>query len=506
MPGPYGAVASSTKLSGRRARSSPNVDFSTVGRSSREKPLGGPTVKVGAPPFQGSCSSRPAALASFAFEATIEGVRSGALTHFWLSAMRRAGGHWSNETLYQLLQAEVHERFARQTPVMEGEGSWHLLSQQPRESPQGVPITSVSTEADMTQIGLLAGAAHGIRKGARFDLFASARGHQLLATAEVIEVGSTSSQARIHHIHGQRPPKVGDFGVLGDPGPAVLTKGVWLKEIAMADVTSSVRRLRTFLKRFGQGFLLVGDSARAELHLSVDPGGCCELVTSGGEVLLSLKLALDWQEDSDLRQVVERMLHWARFRAVAELAPNDPFSPLGRALEAALRRMGDSLDTSALARLDSMPLVSSEELVTAGQWLSLVLHNRSLHEINYVALTLLEDYAIEQLFPGPSDGPFGTIGPSETVVLPFRAERTLPDRPSRDRVRIFISQEPCSFRWLELPSLGTPLPGIPRRGSRQTSLQELHDAFTEEAIERRTVVPGRALAGWSVVDLELLIA
>lgn len=440
-----------------------------------------------------------------AFEATIDGVRSGALTHYWLAAIRRAGPHWSNETLYHVLQAEIHARFSRQTPVLEGEGSWRLLSQEPREPLGGIAVTSVTTKAGETRIVLLAGSAQGIRQGARFDLFTSALDHDLLAEAEVIEVGATSSQARLQRLKGKRLPEAGDFAVLSDPGKVVLRRGVALQEAASASPLASPRRLRTFFQRFGQGFLELAEPARADLHLTVDRGGCCELVTSTGDVLLDLGLALEWQADEDLRKVVERMLHWARFCAVASLAPSDPFSPLGGALEAELRRMGESLDPAALAQPDSMPISSPEESVATGQWLCLVLHNRSQSELNYAALTLLEDFAIEQLFPGPSDGPFGTIGPGETIPLPFQVERTLPGRPSRDRLRIFVSHEPCSFRWLELPPLGEPLPGIMRAASQPAGLPELYDAFTGETLERRPVASRRALSGWSVVDLELVV-
>ena len=65
--------------------------------------------------------------------------------------------------------AKVHGQFANQTPMLEGDGS-RVVFGSDHVQPQ-YAVTVMKVDSDKKQVLLNAGQAHGIKKGAHFDIY-----------------------------------------------------------------------------------------------------------------------------------------------------------------------------------------------------------------------------------------------------------------------------------------------------------------------------------------------
>src|ERR1041384_2656558 len=129
--------------------------------------------------------------------------KEGALTYWFLESLKKFGDGVTYQRLHRYIHAKVSEQFRRlepQNPQLEGEGDRILFGREPVPTPHA--FTVLDADVAMRKLTLNAGRIHGLGVGARFALYRAGKvdfkeSEKRLATAEITQLGATSSLARL---------------------------------------------------------------------------------------------------------------------------------------------------------------------------------------------------------------------------------------------------------------------------------------------------------------------
>lgn len=203
-----------------------------------------------------------------AHEYPFDGVnKQGALTYWLLDSFKKFGDRATYHTLHKYIDVKIRAQFKTQTPQLEGEGDRVVFRCEPIE----IPFMFVVLDADENgQVIVSAGRVHGLDAGARFALYSAERVEidrtdTPLAMAEIIEIGITSSRARLISRSSSDNVEQGDRAVLLPPLIDTPREGLHQAKYRMVRELENLDPLSPLLRKFSVELLGVqADYKRGE--------------------------------------------------------------------------------------------------------------------------------------------------------------------------------------------------------------------------------------------------
>lgn len=442
----------------------------------------------------------------FAFEYNVDGNnRHGALTYWMINTLTSASPGLTYRMLYERLNAVIQSRFReQQTPMLIGDSDRTIFGSENISYQYAITVNEVIEADGTTRVELSAGTATGLGLGAQFAIYPLgatnlSQKEAQIAIVEIEEVSASHSWAEVIALLGEGKIEQGAQAVLLSP-PVDLVQRVSLvkknegdgedrlapKLIAQQD--NALNAVEAAMA--GQGWLrLVTDNqTKEDLQVAVNQKGEYEICM--GLPLKNLTPALKINDDKAPQEVVKRLVHLAKYRAVQAL--KNPFSDLANQFEVELIPQ-TSLPQKGATGLSNITLRSGEQAV-------LRIKNLSPSPLNIVVLDLESTWEISQLPLQRMVQKFYPFNPGHEIRTKLRL--ALPDNANYDKglevIKVFAMFSPADFRWLELPSLDKEIPTAASRGLKypkgeaSNALEELFAAIGTDPdrppIERAQVI------------------
>ncbi len=429
-----------------------------------------------------------------AIEDSLDGEEPcGVMTHCLLAALVRMGRGATYRQLHAAVSTAVHARVPSQTPRADGELDRPIFGREHLPAVWGITVLDEPDWSAKT-LRLGAGSMHGLRTGARLEVYALASGPDLepaarLETVELTRVRANESAARfIETGEPLRRIHPGDQACLVDPLPLARRLRVSLDD-----------RSRQVLP--GQLFAAdhalleeVGAFASADLEVAI-VCACFEIRDRAGACLPCLGPALAVGDPAAPAELRRRLLGLAHFVNLRELTNQDPRSKLRGLVrfEAFGPGSGHMLDCTTLHPGDLV------RLRVSNQW---------SEPVHLIVLAFQPDWRVGQLFPAThGTSHFLEAGLSKEI----RIRLSLPSGLARgvDLLKAVVSTRPIDFGWLTRPPIDSPDPAAdrgrrPLRGT-NTGLAGLLGQLVGEQPPTRALRSSQLLGDeqWTAVDLEL---
>jgi len=200
----------------------------------------------------------------------------------------------------------------------------------------------------------------------------------------------------------------------------------------------------------GNGWLKLADAQQKEDYLvAVNQVGEYEICV--GTPIANLLPALKIQDSEAPQQVVQRLVHLAKYQAIQELS--NQFSELTNQLEVELLTQPNwrpGMRKTPQSFTDPTNLV-----VKSGESTFLRIKNISPHVLNITVLNLQANWAVSRLKIRNQESSFYPLNPNDVILEALNFE--LPDteryNQARETLKVFATIGKNDFRWLELPSL-----------------------------------------------------
>jgi hypothetical protein len=429
---------------------------------------------------------------------------NGALTYWLLSSLNELLKGKSYGITYKQLHdrilAKVHSQFANQTPMLEGDGS-RVVFGSDHVKPQ-YAVTVMNVDSDKKQVLLNAGQAHGIKKGAYFDIYPPdtvdfTQFDKRLATAKVVELGSTDSWAEFS-ILNKATIVQGAQAVLLDPGSVLLIKKVHLvkndklpleinQDAALGKVKNAIEDAKWVE--------LAKENENAEYQVAINCDSEFEIWDCVGQAFENLRPPLRISDPQSPSKLVQRLVHLARYHAIGQLSNCDPNSPVANKLIVELTGMQKEYDPADPPQPQPFENSGDIQSIKVGEWTFLRIRNNlpSGREndpsriLNIAVLDMQPGWGIKQVYPSGIE-PFEPLDPGKEIIIPLQANLPAGYKKGKDTLKVFATIGTTNFRWLELPPLDkTQARSVTTRGGPTNPLEELFAAVTEEAPKMRDV-------------------
>lgn len=463
-----------------------------------------------------------------AYEYAVEGNdRNGALTYFLLKSLSNAERNVTYRSIYDRLVAKIHSKFPMQTPILEGEGDRVLFGSEFLDKPYAINVMQVERT---DKVLLNVGQAHGIRKGAQFaiypyDVFDFKQKNRRLAIAEIDIRGATNSWALVKIDYNKGPIEQGSQAVLIDPASAALVKSIQIvdisesigKEIPESDMVrleSKIKELKTMILQEGEGFIKLATENidGIDFQLAINQRGEYEIWDPAGNPIPNVNPRLLVQDTNSALQVIQRLVHLAKYANVRDLDNYDNTSPLKGKLQIDIFATSDDFELGDKPILRPTEQLGGAKIVKQGQKLVLRIKNNFPPEsgqiLNFTALDLQPDWGISQIYP--SSGSFASLDPGTEELLPFMVGLPSSYVNGRDIIKVFAAIDQTSFRWLELDPLDQPTlstksvdPAIVPKDP----LEQLMSAMTKSgaATTKNISISPNASKEWTCIEVEVQI-
>jgi phosphatidylserine/phosphatidylglycerophosphate/cardiolipin synthase-like enzyme len=429
----------------------------------------------------------------FAYEKAFDGQeRNGALTYWLLDALRGLSPGLSYQPLYDRILAKVHTQFERQTPVALGPMGRAFLRTDRVPVQQAALVLQV--EMEKKRVLIAAGQAFGLRPGAQFALYPqgadlnSAADRAALAT--VTEVKAAESWAEL--VEGSVK------GDLQSGDRAVLLGSVRLKR--KVRLAANLKAVQDALKNSGW-VEEAGAEGGADFHVALDENGRAYVIgDAAGKPLTHMGAPLLPGKEADL---VKRLEHLAKYRAVEEIENHNEDSPLHDKLVVTL--LGRQRDYDPVDKPAPTPFADAgAPQLEVGEWTFVRIRNSSNRVLNVAALDLQPDWGISPVFPRSQDLSFEALEPGKERILKLKASLPEGYDEGTDVLKVFGTVGIADFRLLTLPALGVgQMRGVRKAAAPQSALDALLDAVVPEKPTTRTLTPGAAASEeWAVVQLQ----
>jgi hypothetical protein len=446
----------------------------------------------------------------YAYEYPFNGTENnGALTYWLLDSLQKLGNEVTYKVVYSRILAKINSQFKQQTPMLQGEGDRIIFSGQSMVSPSAVIVKKVDVANN--RVMLQAGEAQGLRRGVEFAIYKLGttdltQTHKRVALAKIIELDAEESWAKITQLLVKQEPirslyqpvptlkegmiQDGAYALQLSPSVKLVRKvrllpptdnqlnlGINVSE-ALAAVTAAKARVEG---NSWVEFLSVDELSDEPVscQVSVNAQGEYEILDAGGE-LINLRPSLPVGVPNAGSNVLNRLVHLAKYQATLELDNNDPLSSLAGKLQVELCQPGEN-------RNELLPLNTSSNypILNVDEYAILRIRNQSSQVLNITVLAIQPDWSISQLHPsGAAD--FEPLDPGmETFV---RIHTSLPDGYPEgvDVIKVFATVGATNFRCLELPALDQPRRGI-QRWKASNPLEELLAAVASEQPPNRNL-------------------
>jgi hypothetical protein len=411
----------------------------------------------------------------YAYEYPVSGKeRYGALTYWMIDTLTSSPSGLTYKTLHDRVSAKIQSKFPSQMPMLVGESDRFVFGVERGYLQYAVNVLEVIeeevTEADsepkkvVKQVRLNAGMANGLSPGYRFTIYAFGttdftQKNQQLAIVEIAKVGASDAWADVIEVLREDKIESGAQAVMLS-APVDLVRGVRLfkKEVGEKDnelpqvikdkeddALSAVKEALA-----GNGWLKLADAQQKEDYLvAVNQLGEYEICV--GTPIENLLPALKIKDSEAPQQVVQRLVHLAKYQAIQELS--NQFSELTNQLEVELLTQPNwrpGMPKKPQSFTDPTNLV-----VKSGESTFLRIKNISPHVLNVTVLNLQANWAVSRVKIRNQESYFYPLNPNDVILEALNFE--LPDteryNQARETLKVFATIGKNDFRWLELPSL-----------------------------------------------------
>ncbi|MBN1956042.1 MAG: caspase family protein [Anaerolineae bacterium] len=420
------------------------------------------------------------------------GARGGALTYWMMDALKQIGPGLNYAMVHQKVLARIHTLFPDQSPQIQGDGSRAVLGSEHVRPPAAVNVLAV--EAGGGRVQLATGQGQGVRPGTQFVIYPpgtlSFEPEQRQALVAIDGLGAHASWARVEQRLSGGTIEPGAQAILTDPGSMRLRRGVGLFRRddlpPGVDQAAALAAVEAALGRHGGGWLVPAAEGRSPDYQVVvaDDGLHYEIWNPAGRPVPRLEPPVAIAAAGAAQQVVERLVHLAKYQTILALDNHDDTSPLARALEIELARPqadyvpGDPLELRPVAGAGGTPLLKN------GERAFLRVRNRSSRVLNVTVMALQADWSIAQLHPRFQE--YDTLDGGSELRVKLQAGLPAGYTEGHDTLKVLASVGPASYKWLELPALdgqrGTR--GVPRN-----ALEAMMDALSADRPGTRTLSP-----------------
>jgi hypothetical protein len=354
------------------------------------------------------------------------GKRHGYLTYWLWQTLQKPMLNW--EMVHQQVASRVYSLNRAQTPQLQGVGDRAVFGGASLALPTGVNVLRVEGE----QVRLDMGQAGGVNVGAQFFIYPSGvtdfrQTDQRIAVVEVTESKDTEAWAQVLRRLRADAIVPGAQALLFDPGSSQRRAVRFVKEgNASAEIEeNALAQLVAALAESESRFLQIATAGEAaSFQVAVTAEDAYVIRDVAGNLLPNLPPA----PISDPVEVVEQLIHLARFHNVLELTSTDAQSRLSGRLEVTLMESPEQ----PFRAPGGIPRVKSGEQIY-------YLRIRNLFEpmasppsdapayieemrrrtLNITVLNLSPDWSISRMIPPPGEGADQIeLGPGETLLLP----------------------------------------------------------------------------------------
>jgi hypothetical protein len=410
----------------------------------------------------------------YAYEYAVSGKeRHGALTYWMIDTLTSSPSGLTYKTLHDRVSAKIQSKFP-QMPMLVGESDRFVFGVERGSLQYAVNVLEVIeeevTEADsepkkvVKQVRLEGGMANGLGPGARFAIYAFGttdftQKNKQLAIVEIAKVGASDAWADVIELLREDKIESGAQAVMLS-APVDLVRGVRLfkKEVGEKDnelpqvikdkEDEALKAVKEALA--GNGWLKLADAQQKEDYLvAVNQLGEYEICV--GTPIKNLLPALKIQDSEAPQQVVQRLVHLAKYQAIQELS--NQFSELTNQLEVELLTQPNwrpGMPKKPQSFTDPTNLV-----VKSGESTFLRIKNISPHVLNVTVLNLQANWAVSRLKIRNQQSSFYPLNPNDVILeaLTFELPDTERYNQARETLKVFATIGKNDFRWLELPSL-----------------------------------------------------
>lgn len=410
----------------------------------------------------------------YAYEYAVSGKeRHGALTYWMIDTLTSSPSGLTYKTLHDRVSAKIQSKFP-QMPMLVGESDRFVFGVERGSLQYAINVLEVIeaevTEADsepkkvVKHVRLNAGMANGLSPGYRFAIYAFGttdftQKNKQLAIVEIAKVGASDAWADVIEVLREDKIESGAQAVMLS-APVDLVRGVRLfkKEVGekenelpqdiadkQDDALSAVKEALA-----GNGWLRLADAQQKEDYLvAVNQLGEYEICV--GTPIENLLPALKIQDSEAPQQVVQRLVHLAKYQAIQELS--NEFSELTNQLEVELLTQPNwrpGMPKKPQSFTDPTNLV-----VKSGEATFLRIKNISPHVLNVTVLNLQANWAVSRLKIRNQESSFYPLNPNDVILeaLNFELPNTERYNQARETLKVFATIGKNDFRWLELPSL-----------------------------------------------------
>lgn len=437
-----------------------------------------------------------------AFEFPFEGrEKRGIFTRALLEGLRDLAPGLTYRRLHDRIVAEVHSRFAHQTPVLEGDEDRVVFGDRHVHEPPAVNVLRV--ERGGRRLLLETGRAQGVERRARFVIQDPSAAP--VALAQVTVAGAAESWCRV--VERYRPDSLerGFRAVPREVGAPRLCRSVRLLQALSAQGQRTLGAVAQILERGGgHGFVrLARQDEGADFLVSVNSWDRYEIRDPAGAPLPHLP-SLSAAGSDTAQLLVDLLVHLAKFRNVQRLVNRDWRSPLRTALLVDAGRPPEGWEPG---QPTDFTKATPTRRVLCGKCIWVKLANTTDQELSVGVLDLQPDWGISLILP--QDGDSVTLGPGEQCVQPLQVDLPRALKKGTDLLKVVAAIGRIDFRWLRLPALDQ-LSLHRRSGMRGTlqrpsnELEALFAALTADSAPKRSRQPSRHPGWeWSTAHLEI---
>ncbi|PSB39628.1 peptidase C14 [filamentous cyanobacterium Phorm 46] len=454
----------------------------------------------------------------FAYEKVFEGTeRNGALTYYLLKALREYGTEIPVKDLYDRISNLVHNDFTRQTPMLIGETNRTFLGGQSVVASRNAPVMKVDITKNRVQIQM--GEANGLKKGAEFNIFRfgtrNEDSEQRIATVKVVEVGASDCWAEVTQVFGFRTInhklaegmiEIGSPAVYLSPGLKQIRKVRVILPDPLPQISGvNVEMLPDILKAKKEqveGHRWIEFCSEAEKDENVDyfvslnSEGEYWILDANKEPIKNLLFPLKVDGSEASKNLINRLIHIARYESILELDNEDYSAPLNGKLKVEVIKSVKRQEV-VLNADGQVPVLESDEKIT------LRIHNESKQVLNISALMLQADLGIVKFYPKSLGGE--PVDPESSKDYTFHMYLPENYEEGVDVIKVFATVDATNFELLELPPLDQPRPGIGDKNP-TTALGELLAAVVDEDNPQRNIrVVTDASEEWTTEKVEVVV-
>lgn len=466
-----------------------------------------------------------------AFELPFDGKMRGILTYCLIQLLVEGRADLSCQQIYHRLSARVRRHLMAQTPVIEGMAGRSLLSGVRR--PVLGTVRVIDIDAEDRRVKLDIGRALGIGLGALFRILPASnsdrrdnRDSSILV--EVTDNGAVESWALAQ---GDDLPRIKseDLAILVDPGES-FRRRVALTEPPEdpEDASSGARACRSqpcptrnrrhekalprevltdlhhALEARRSGFLEIaagggGTDGRApDFEVTLDRQGRYEIRDRLGQPFADLPAAPS--VPGAARQLVDHLVHLARFHNVRDLENRDQDSHLHQTLQLEIGLLPQGWKPGDTIRPLPFEIQGAPPSVKTGRWICLTVDNRSTQPLDIFVLDLQPGWSIELIHPLLEHE---TLEGGQRVHLPFEVYLPRDFQDQHEIFKVIACADPANFYQLELPPIDR-LPSPPRSVLRapQNPLERFFAEIAVDGPRTRTMRGQRVSQHWTSAEIE----